>query len=47
MTPWNLHVWTVEGRTGVFAHDLDLTDRGLHPPAALPAAVELRLQDVR
>ncbi len=47
VTPWNLHVWTVEGRTGVFAHDLDLIDPGPHPPAALPAAIELRLQDMR
>lgn len=47
VTPWNLHVWTVEGRTGVFAHDPDLIDPGPHPPAALPAAVELRLRDVR
>lgn len=42
VTPWNLHVWTVEGSSGVFAHDLDLIDPGPFPGAALPAAAEVR-----
>ncbi len=42
VTPWNLHVWIVEGNSGVFAHDLDLIDPGLFPGAVLPAAAEVR-----
>ncbi|GBD22877.1 hypothetical protein HRbin29_00523 [bacterium HR29] len=41
VTPWNLHVWIVEGSSGVFAHDLDLIDPGPYPGAVLPAAADV------
>lgn len=43
-TPWNLHVWTMPGASGVFAHDFPPISPGAYPGAVLPAATELRVQ---
>lgn len=43
-TPWQLHVWTVPTRGGVFAHDMPEIAPGAYPGAVLPAATELRVQ---
>jgi hypothetical protein len=43
-TAWNLHVWTMPGATGVFAHDFAPISPGAYPGATLPAATELRVQ---
>jgi hypothetical protein len=43
-TPWMLHVWTVPGATGVFAHDFAPISPGAFPPAARSAATELGLR---
>jgi hypothetical protein len=43
-TPWQLHVWTVPTKGGVFAHDMPEIAPGAFPGASLPAAQELRLQ---
>ena len=40
-TPWNLHVWTAEGASGVFAHDFAPISPGAFPGASRPAAQEL------
>lgn len=40
-TPWNLHVWTAPGATGVFAHDFPPIDPGAYPGATQYAAREL------
>lgn len=40
-TPWNLHVWTAEGASGVFAHDFAPIAPGAFPGATRPAAQEL------
>lgn len=43
-TPWQLHVWTVPGGNGVFAHDYEPISPGPFPGATQPAALELRAQ---
>lgn len=43
-TPWNLHVWTMPGASGVFAHDFPPISPGAYPGAILPAATEVRVQ---
>ncbi len=40
-TPWNLHVWTAEGASGVFAHDFAPITPGAFPAATRTAAQEL------
>ena len=40
-TAWNLHVWTAEGASGVFAHDFAPITPGAFPAATRTAAQEL------
>lgn len=43
-TAWQLHVWTVPGGNGVFAHDYAPISPGAFPGATQPAAAELLVQ---
>ncbi len=43
-TAWQLHVWTVPGGNGVFAHDYEPISPGAFPGATQPAAAELLVQ---
>jgi len=43
-TAWQLHVWTVPGGNGVFAHDYEPISPGAFPGASKPAAAELLVQ---
>ncbi len=42
-TAWNLHVWTMPGASGVFAHDFPPISPGAFPGATLPASQDLAL----
>jgi hypothetical protein len=41
VTAWNLHVWTMPGGSGIFAHDFEPISPGAFPGATRPAAQEL------
>lgn len=41
---YQMHVWVVDGGSGIFAHDYAPIAPGAFPPATLPAAQELRVQ---
>lgn len=43
-TAWQVHVWTVPGGNGVFAHDYEPISPGAFPGASKPAAAELLVQ---
>ena len=36
-TPWEMHVWTAPGGSGVFSHDFAPINPGEFPPATIPA----------
>lgn len=44
-TNWQLHVWTMDGATGAFAHDFAPIQPGPFPGASQLAAQELRVQN--